>query len=53
MVEFINTATGGKMLVAEDRVEEYKAAGHKLVSDVSPKKPAAKPKEAKKGKTKK
>ena len=30
MVEFIHSLTGSKMLVAEDRVEEYKAAGHKL-----------------------
>lgn len=29
MIEFINSITGGKMLVAEDRVEEYIAAGHK------------------------
>ena len=29
MVEFINKYTGSKMQVADDRVEEYKAAGHK------------------------
>ena len=28
MIEFINRVTGTKMWVAEDRVEEYKAAGH-------------------------
>lgn len=32
MVEFINRLTGGTMWVAEDRVEEYKAAGHKLAA---------------------
>ena len=41
MVKFINRLTGSEMWVAEDRAEEYKAAGHKLAaSDV---KPAAKP----------
>lgn len=29
MVKFINAVTGTEMWVAEDRVEEYKAAGHK------------------------
>lgn len=29
MVKFINATTGTEMWVAEDRVEEYKAAGHK------------------------
>lgn len=28
MVEFRNKITGGTMWVAEDRVDEYKAAGH-------------------------
>ena len=32
MVEFINKLTGGSMLVAEDRVDEYLAAGHKLAA---------------------
>lgn len=37
MVKFINKWTGSTMWVAEDRVEEYKAAGHKLaVSAVKP-----------------
>ena len=35
MVEFIHSLTGSKMLVAEDRVEEYKAAGHKLAAKSS------------------
>ena len=34
MVKFINKLTGSEMWVAEDRVEEYKAAGHKLAADV-------------------
>ena len=42
MVEFINKLTGTAMFVADERVEEYKAAGHKL---------AAKPSEAPKKKT--
>ena len=32
MVKFINAVTGTEMWVAEDRVEEYKAAGHKPVA---------------------
>lgn len=52
MVKFINRLTGGEMFVSEDRVEEYKAAGHKLAVDLSEQKksmpvkkavPAAKP----------
>ena len=51
MVKFINKLTGGDMWVAEDRVEEYKAAGHKLAaSDAKPaeEKPKSKTKTAKK-----
>lgn len=47
MVKFINKLTGGEMWVADDRVEEYKAAGHKpaAVNTEKPKKtPASKPK---------
>lgn len=40
MVKFINKLTGGEMWVAEDRVEEYKAAGHKPAADSLPEKPA-------------
>ena len=29
MVKFINNLTGTDMWVADDRVDEYKAAGHK------------------------
>lgn len=44
MIKFINKLTGGEMWVADDRVEEYKAAGHKLAASSSEKKPASKPK---------
>jgi len=33
MVKFINRYTGNEMFVAEDRVDEYKAAGHKMVEE--------------------
>ena len=32
MVKMINKHFGNEMLVAENRVEEYKAAGHKLAA---------------------
>ena len=32
MVKFINKHTGTVMLVADERVEEYKAAGHELAA---------------------
>ena len=32
MVKFINRLTGTEMWVAEDRAEEYKAAGHRLAA---------------------
>lgn len=46
MIKFINKFTGGEMWVADDRVEEYKAAGHKPAAEAEkPKKmPASKPK---------
>lgn len=51
MVKFINAQFGNEMLVAEHRVEEYKAAGHKLAaSDTEPAK--EKPKSKAKKKTK-
>ncbi len=45
MVKFINKWTGSEMWVAEDRVEEYKAAGHKVALPpvVVPKTVAVKP----------
>ena len=42
MVKFINRITGTVMWVAEDRAEEYKAAGHKPAAKPA-EKPAAKP----------
>lgn len=33
MVEFVNAVTGTQMWVADERIEEYKAAGHKLAAD--------------------
>ena len=32
MVKFINVITGTEMWVADERVEEYKAAGHTLAA---------------------
>ena len=32
MVKMINKAFGNVMMVSEDRVEEYKAAGHRLAA---------------------
>ena len=46
-VKFINKVTGGVMFVAEERAEEYKAAGHKLAAVPDAKKPAKKPAEKK------
>ncbi len=44
MIEFINRMTGTRMWVADDRVEEYKAAGHAPAADiVKPKEKPAKP----------
>ena len=40
MVKFINRTFGTEMWVADDRVEEYKAAGHKLAPKKT-EKPAA------------
>ncbi len=35
MVEFINAYTGTQMWVADERAEEYKAAGHQPVASPS------------------
>ena len=43
MVKLINCYTGTAMWVAEDRVEEYKAAGHKLAVSFESAEPAKKP----------
>lgn len=47
MVKMINVMTGTEMYVAEDRVEAYKAHGHKLAEAPAPAK-EEKPKTAKK-----
>ena len=39
MVKFINRRTGSSFWVADEKVEEYKAAGHKLAADLRPVKP--------------
>ena len=51
MVKLINKRTGSSFWVTDERVEEYKAAGHKLAAPASKR---TAPKEAeKKGKAKK
>jgi hypothetical protein len=40
MVELINAYTGTSMWVAENRLDEYLAAGHKPVAEVKIEKPA-------------
>ena len=52
MTKFINMYTGCDMWVADDRVEEYKAAGHKLAAPPEAEKPAEEP-EVKKKRTRK
>ena len=37
MVRFINKITGTEMMVANDRAEKYKAAGHILAADLGTK----------------
>lgn len=54
MVRFINKFTGNEMWVAEERVEEYKAAGHRLAALVfDPMVPSARPKKSAKKTAKK
>lgn len=43
MVKFINRLTGTVMWVADDRVEEYRAAGHRPAADPKPEIPAQEP----------
>lgn len=45
MVKFINAITGTEMLVANDRVQEYKAAGHILAADLGTKPSKEEPKQ--------
>lgn len=47
MVKFINNSFGTEMWVAEDRVDEYKAAGHKPVAESAPVPTKEEPKESK------
>ena len=50
MVTFINSLTGTEMFVADDRKEEYLAAGHKLAvkaSDIAKKTESVKTEEKK------
>lgn len=50
MVELVNKFSGGKMWVAEDRVEEYLAAGHKKPAAKAEKPAEPKPKTTRKKK---
>ncbi len=50
MIKMIDRFTGVEMWVADERVEEYKAAGHKLAADHE--KPTEKPKRTRKKTTK-
>lgn len=43
MIKFINALTGTEMLVADDRKEEYLAAGHRLAASFSVKAKKAEP----------
>jgi len=40
MVKFINKLSHGEMWVADEREEEYKAAGHRLAADSLEPKPS-------------
>lgn len=56
MIKFINALTGTEMLVADDRKDEYLAAGHRLAANPPAKKAEAvqeEPKKAPVRKTKK
>lgn len=44
MVKFINKLTGSEMWIADDRVEEYKAAGHSPAVELKKAVEATKPK---------
>ncbi len=43
MVKFRNRLTGSIMWVSDDRVEEYKKLGHKVVEETISEKPTKKP----------
>ena len=53
MIKFINALTGTEMFVADDRKEEYLAAGHKLAAVPLAKKVEPVPQEPKKAPAKK
>lgn len=53
MKEMINAYTGVSMQVADDRVDEYLAAGHRLAAAPTPEKPKETPKKAAPKKTSK
>lgn len=53
MVKMINAQFGNEMWIAEDRVEEYKAAGHKLAAKSLKTDSTEEPKKAKKSAKKK
>lgn len=53
MVKMINAATGTDMWVAEERLEEYLAAGHKPAVEAEAEKPTEKPKTTRKRSVKK
>lgn len=47
MIAFINSLTGTEMLVADDRKDEYLAAGHRLAVSLTEKpEPVEEPKKA-------
>lgn len=48
MTQFVNRFTGTEMWVADNRVEEYLAAGHKLAAKETAEKPEKKPDKPKK-----
>ncbi len=47
MTKMIDRVTGVSMWVADNRVEEYLAAGHKLAADLQPEPQEEKPKRKK------
>lgn len=45
MIKLIHRTSGTPMWVADDRIDEYLEAGHKLASDICEKEPEEEPKE--------
>ena len=50
MIKLIHRTSGTPMWVADDRIDEYLEAGHKLASEICEKEPEEEPKEKKKKK---